>query len=64
MLIPMKWRLFSLSPKNEAKSKTLGSGKSLYLNHCQSCHRSDFSGNPQSGYPALIGIRERLVVAR
>ncbi len=55
----MAW-LFSLSPKNEVKANTLSSGKSLYLNHCQSCHRSDFSGNPQSGYPALIGIRERL----
>jgi len=55
----MAW-LFSLSPKNELKAKTLSAGKSLYLNHCQSCHRADFSGNPQSGYPALIGIRERL----
>lgn len=55
----MAW-LFSLSLKNEVKTKALSSGKSLYLNHCQSCHRVDFSGNPQSGYPALVGIRERL----
>lgn len=55
----MAW-LFSLSHKNEAKQEVANSGKSLYLNHCQSCHKADFSGNPQSGYPALIGIRERL----
>ncbi len=55
----MAW-LFSLSPKTELKTKALSTGKSLYLNHCQSCHKPDFSGNPQSGYPALIGIRERL----
>jgi quinoprotein glucose dehydrogenase len=55
----MAW-LFSLSPKTEVKTKALSTGKSLYLNHCQSCHKPDFSGNPQSGYPALIGIRERL----
>jgi quinoprotein glucose dehydrogenase len=39
----MAW-LFSLSPKTEVKTKALSTGKSLYLNHCQSCHKSDFSG--------------------
>ncbi|MFA6944696.1 MAG: PQQ-binding-like beta-propeller repeat protein, partial [Pedobacter sp.] len=55
----MAW-LFSLSHKNSAKEPAASSGKTLYLNYCQSCHKSDFSGNPQSGYPALVGIRERL----
>ncbi|SDL64702.1 quinoprotein glucose dehydrogenase [Daejeonella rubra] len=54
----MAW-LFSLSKKS-IPSAVASTGKSLYLNNCQSCHKSDFSGNPQSGYPALVGIRERL----
>lgn len=55
----MAW-LFSLSHKNTSKGPEFSTGKSLYLNHCQSCHKADFSGNPQSGYPALVDIRERL----
>lgn len=55
----MAW-LFSLSKKNTPQSPAASTGKSLYLNYCQSCHKADFSGNPLSGYPALVGIRERL----
>lgn len=56
----MAW-LFSLSKKSSPKASDTGNpGKELYLNHCQSCHKSDFSGIPQSGYPALFGIKEKL----
>ena len=54
----MAW-LFSLSKKDKV-SNVASTGKSLYLNNCQTCHKADFSGNPQSGYPALVGVRERL----
>lgn len=55
----MAW-LFSLSPKNEANGPAFSSGRSLYLANCQTCHKADLSGNPQSGYPALFGMREKL----
>lgn len=56
----MAW-LFSLSKKSERESSRSGNpGKELYLNYCQTCHKADFSGIPQSGYPALFGIREKL----
>ena len=54
----MAW-LFSLSKKDKV-SNVASTGKSLYLNNCQTCHKADFSGNPQSGYPTLVGVRERL----
>jgi quinoprotein glucose dehydrogenase len=54
----MAW-LFSLSKKDKV-SNVASTGKSLYLNNCQTCHKADFSGNPPSGYPALVGVRERL----
>ena len=55
----MAW-LFSLSHRNEGKHEIANSGKALYLNHCQACHKADFSGSPQSGYPALVDIKERI----
>ena len=38
----------------------VGAGEKLYLNHCSSCHKADRSGNPDSGYPSLHGIAERM----
>lgn len=55
----MAW-LFSLSHKNMAAGKAVTAGGSLYVNACQSCHKADFSGNPQSGYPALTNLKGRL----
>ena len=56
----MAW-LFSLSKKSPSTGPDTGNpGKELYMNYCQSCHKADFSGIPQSGYPALFGIKEKL----
>jgi quinoprotein glucose dehydrogenase len=35
-------------------------GESLYATYCLSCHQMDLKGLPQSGYPSLEGLAERL----
>jgi len=35
-------------------------GEALYNNHCASCHQSDRSGLPRSGFPALTDLKKRL----
>ncbi|MEH6307213.1 PQQ-binding-like beta-propeller repeat protein [Olivibacter sp. CPCC 100613] len=57
----MAW-LFSLSSiKNKQQSsKPISSGRSLYLSNCVACHKADLSGNPQSGYPALTGLKQKM----
>ncbi len=34
-------------------------GESTYLNYCASCHKTDLSGNAQSGFPSLQKINRR-----
>jgi quinoprotein glucose dehydrogenase len=34
-------------------------GESLYQNKCASCHGTDRTGNPASGYPSLIQIEQK-----
>lgn len=55
----MAW-LFSLSPKPTSIGAGVSSGKHLYLTYCLSCHKADFSGSPDSGYPNLLQLKERL----
>ncbi|MCR9100323.1 MAG: PQQ-binding-like beta-propeller repeat protein [bacterium] len=44
-----------------AKSETpVSPGAQLYLSYCAACHQKDRQGLPQSGYPALTGIANRL----
>ncbi len=60
----MPW-MFSLSPK-EDKGKTgrskqvVSTGRALYANFCQVCHKSDLSGSPQSGFPALLNLKKTM----
>ncbi|MCB0628071.1 MAG: PQQ-binding-like beta-propeller repeat protein, partial [Lewinella sp.] len=35
-------------------------GQSLYTRYCASCHQNDLQGLPQSGYPTLIDLSDRL----
>ncbi len=56
----MPW-LFSLSYKSKDDQKSaLSAGNLIYNNKCAACHGPDLKGNPQSGYPSLINIKERL----
>ena len=36
-------------------------GENLYLGYCASCHRSDRTGNEESGYPSLVEVINRLI---
>lgn len=57
--------MFSLSLK-EYKGKTgrskqvVSTGRSLYANFCQVCHKSDLSGIPQSGFSALLNLKKTM----
>ena len=59
----MPW-MFSLSLKNEQgnadKKQVVSTGKMLYSNYCQVCHKADLSGNPQSGYPNLQNLKKMM----
>lgn len=46
--------------KGTTTTAPVGAGEKLYLTHCSSCHKADRSGNPDSGYPALHKIGERM----
>lgn len=53
--------VFSLSPiVDSPKANEKFIGETIYNNHCASCHRPDRSGIPDSGYPSLIGVKNRL----
>ncbi|GGG86897.1 hypothetical protein GCM10007415_20680 [Parapedobacter pyrenivorans] len=56
----MPW-LFSLNRKEGLQhngSVTLG--KQLYITYCMACHKPDLSGNPGSGYPSLIRLKDKM----
>ncbi|QNL51977.1 PQQ-binding-like beta-propeller repeat protein [Olivibacter sp. SDN3] len=57
----MAW-LFSLSATNnkDQSNKVISSGRNLYSSHCVACHKPDLSGSPESGYPALTDLKERM----
>lgn len=57
----MPW-LFSLSPTDDlaSSSKNLTQGHSLYNTRCITCHGPELKGNPASGYPSLLNVKERL----
>src|SRR5690606_14961292 len=53
--------LFSLRKSVRAPTNSLEkSGLELYQIHCSACHLQDRRGLPESNYPALIGIGDRL----
>ncbi len=40
--------------------KNSSKGEKLYVTNCASCHQKNLSGLPQSGYPSLINISNKL----
>jgi len=53
--------VFSLRKTNRKSRQDIGNtGLALYRIHCETCHRPDRRGIPQSGYPSLVGLRDRL----
>lgn len=36
-----------------------GKGHQLYISNCSSCHGAERKGNPSSGFPSLVNIRDR-----
>ena len=54
----MAWILKLEDIKNQS-SNSLSNGNNAYIKYCQSCHKSDLTGNANSGYPSLVGIGSR-----
>ncbi|MFS0490352.1 PQQ-binding-like beta-propeller repeat protein [Leadbetterella byssophila] len=56
----MAW-IFSLSenPKEDELSH-LSTGEKAYTTYCSVCHGKELKGNPGSGFPSLLGIKERM----
>jgi quinoprotein glucose dehydrogenase len=54
----MPW-LISLIPDNSGVNLK-HSGEEIYLSRCSSCHGGDRTGNVASGYPALLGLKNRM----
>jgi len=42
------------------KKEIANTAKGLYTRYCSSCHLDNFQGVPESGYPSLVNISERL----
>lgn len=55
----MAW-VFSLSKKKTGTSELHSGGRTLYSTYCAACHKPDLSGSPQSGYPALSGLKGKI----
>lgn len=56
----MPW-LFSLSLKEKSEAQSdLSPGHLLYNNTCITCHGPELKGNPASGYPSLVNIKDRV----
>lgn len=47
--------------KNDTE-KVVSKGESLFVTNCASCHKKDFTGFPESGYPSLVNVLEKLSI--
>lgn len=54
----MAW-ILKLEDIKSQSSNSLSNGNNFYIKYCQSCHKSDLTGNANSGYPSLVGIGSR-----
>lgn len=55
----MAWHI-GLGPSASARTlETLTEGERLYATNCTACHGADREGNPASGFPSLIDIKNR-----
>lgn len=56
----MAW-IFTISRNQKEKTgQKIQLGKKLYEDNCSVCHQKDLSGNPQSGYPSLKDVSQRM----
>jgi len=56
----MPW-LFSLSKNTtQLEQSNLSPGNLLYNASCVTCHGAELKGNPASGFPALVNIKDKL----
>lgn len=55
----MPW-LFSLIKNKDSREERLSRGNVLYNNYCIACHNEDLSGNPASGFPSLVNVKDRI----
>jgi len=56
----MAW-LFSLSKTSlHTEQSNLSPGNFLYNANCRTCHGAELKGNPASGFPSLVDIKDRL----
>ncbi|GAA4793659.1 hypothetical protein GCM10023231_22470 [Olivibacter ginsenosidimutans] len=55
----MAW-LFSLVKMTGSQGSEYSQGHVLYNNYCVTCHGPERKGNPASGYPALIDVKQQM----
>lgn len=55
----MAW-LFSLVKTSVGKDSDLSLGHALYNNYCIACHGAERKGNPASGFPSLIDVKQQM----
>lgn len=55
----MAW-LISLNETTPVSSDVVSPGQQVYAQYCSSCHGAERKGNPASGYPSLVDVRDKL----
>ncbi|MEJ7739279.1 MAG: PQQ-binding-like beta-propeller repeat protein [Chitinophagaceae bacterium] len=55
----MAWLISIGAKASEEQLKGLTAGHRLYITSCASCHGAELKGNPNSGFPSLMGIGGR-----
>jgi quinoprotein glucose dehydrogenase len=55
----MAWRISLGASVSEEKLLSLPVGHRMYTMHCTPCHRADFKGSPNSGFPSLVDLGQR-----
>ncbi|GEP96682.1 outer membrane protein assembly factor BamB family protein [Chitinophaga cymbidii] len=56
----MAWLLGLVNTPASGAQQQLSQGNVLYNTYCTSCHSGDRKGNPNSGYPSLEHIKQRM----
>ncbi|GAA4445977.1 hypothetical protein GCM10023091_38330 [Ravibacter arvi] len=51
--------ILTLRPTSEGEAQFSG-GERVYRNTCSTCHGPDRLGNPASGFPSLVSVKEKL----
>ena len=51
--------IYHLIPTRRPDGARIPRGERQYLVHCASCHGADLAGDPEGGFPSLLGLAER-----